>query len=69
MGGELEMLRERITHLEEENENLQIEKEIALTKMEQVKEIVLLMRLHLYIQGDPKKSTFPFFFQTNPDNF
>ena len=30
------MLRERISFLEEENDNLMIEKEIALTKMEQV---------------------------------
>ena len=36
MGGEVEMLRERISFLEEENDNLMIEKEIALTKMEQV---------------------------------
>ena len=36
MGGEIEMLREKITNLEEENDNLAIEKEIALTKMEQV---------------------------------
>ena len=35
MGGEIEMLREKITNLEEENDNLAIEKEIALTKMEQ----------------------------------
>ena len=36
MGGEIEMLREKISNLEEENDNLALEKEMALTKMEQV---------------------------------
>merc|ERR1712131_30116 len=43
MGGEVEMLRERISFLEEENDNLMIEKEIALTKMEQAAEHGLLL--------------------------
>ena len=49
MGGEVEMLRERISFLEEENDNLMIEKEIALTKMEQViLRVVPLRKLRIF---------------------
>ena len=37
MGGDMETLQARIGDLEEQNENLTIEKDLAMTKMEQVK--------------------------------
>ena len=36
MGGEIESLQTRISDLEEQNDNLIIEKDLAMTKMEQV---------------------------------
>ena len=36
MGGEIEALQARVCDLEEQNDNLIIEKDLAMTKMEQV---------------------------------
>ena len=57
MGGEVEMLRERISFLEEENDNLMIEKEIALTKMEQViLRVVAQRKLRIFLLLSPYES-------------
>merc|ERR1712187_665376 len=43
MGGEIESLQTRISDLEEQNDNLIIEKDLAMTKMEQAAEHGLLL--------------------------